>query len=211
MYSAYEIVSNSLDAQLKDVPKEEQKSESKPSSASYSVELTKQEKLNVQIIQDACDEQVFMASLRSEGIASIVEEKCQQSVNSLEYSYKKPKIIALAIENHDVSACNLLNVGKDCIIAYVEEFNEIDACNVLDSKDDCVTTYAINFKDSASCNLLDDNTLCIIEYAKKHSDPAVCLQATKFQECIDTLIPVLGPSVCEIWEFNPLQHKMFLL
>jgi len=198
MYSAYEIVSNSPDAQLKDVPKEEQKSESKSSSASYSVELTKQEKLNVQIIQDACDDQVFMASLRSEGIASIIEEKCRKSVNSKVQSYKGPKVIALAIENHDVNACNLLNVIERCVLAYVEEFKELDACNLLDSKDNCVTTLAIYFKDSAACNRLDDKTSCITSYASKLKDPNYCLQLSDPQSCLDTMVKKMGAPVCKL-------------
>jgi len=111
---------------------------------SYSVELTAEEKSKVRTIQNSCDTQGALASLSNEEVGRIFKEKCQRNVDGMIEGYKKPKVIKLALDNHDLAACNILKTIDGCVMAYVEEFKEIEACDVLDSKDDCVTTFAID-------------------------------------------------------------------
>jgi len=182
------FVGNSLDSG------EPQDVESKTSSGSYSVELTAAEKSKVRTIQNSCDTQGALASLSNEEVGRIFKEKCQQNVDGMIVGYKKPKVIKIAIDNHDLNACNLLKTIDGCVMAFVEKFKEIEACDVLDSKDDCVTTFAIDSQDSTACNSLIDNTSCITSYSLEFKEPNTCFQAIDSQTCLESLVPEIGVS-----------------
>jgi len=159
----------------------------------------------VRVIQNSCDTQGALASLSNEEVGRIFKEKCQRNVDGMIEGYKKPKVIKIALDNHDLNACNLLKTIDGCVMAYVEKFKEIEACDVLDSKDDCVTTFAIDSQDSTACNSLIDNTSCITSYSLEFKEPNTCFQAIDSQICLEGLVTKIGATVCNLMSSEKIE------
>lgn len=64
-------------------------------------------------------------------------------------------VTKVALQNHDVSACNSLDDNNNCVIKYVEEFEEPQTCRQATDSQNCYRTVSLRFGFHV-CNLIEN-------------------------------------------------------
>ncbi|MGI0021691.1 MAG: hypothetical protein ACRD9Q_02405 [Nitrososphaeraceae archaeon] len=161
--------------------------------------LTETQKMAVKAMEDECEGgKSLLASLQSEEAAKYYTQRCDAAVDELINRFRSNHATALALQNHDVNACNSLKYKTDCVTSYVQQFGEVDKCNLLDDNTDCIIAYSVTFKKPDACNLLADNYDCILNYVTGFNEPNVCKLAADRARCVKDAIEKTGPSFCNL-------------